>query len=121
MPNSLQPLHKTNQEKYTGPVASASKDSSDTWNHLFTCVSCFLVQYPSLIKNSATRGCLFDEDITPSNAQDDPLLDIQDPITKARARQLNLQVSSFLNKSFYDFENRLLPNDYSVLRNHGED
>jgi len=59
--------------------------------------------------------------LTPLNAQDDSLLDIQGPITRARARQLNLQVSSFLSKSFYDFENRLLPNDYIVLRNHGED
>ena len=57
----------------------------------------------------------FDEDITPSDAHDDPTL------TRARARQLNLQVSSFLSKSLYDFENRLLPNDYIVLRNHGED
>ena len=61
------------------------------------------------------------EDITPLDAQDDPPLDIQGPITRARARQLNLQVSSFLSKSLYDFENRLLPNDYIVLRNHGED
>ena len=30
-------------------------------------------------------------------------------------------MSSFLSKSFYDFENRLLPNDYIVIRNHGED
>jgi len=30
-------------------------------------------------------------------------------------------VSSFLSKSLYDFENKLLPNDYIVLRNHGED
>ena len=30
-------------------------------------------------------------------------------------------MSSFLSKSFYDFENRLLTNDYIVLRNHGED
>ena len=62
-----------------------------------------------------------DEDITPLDAQDDPTLDIQGPITTARARQLNLQVSSFLSNSLYDFENRLLPNDYIVLRNHGED
>jgi len=67
------------------------------------------------------RGRPCDEDITPSNAQDDPPLDIQGPITRACARQLNLQVSSFLSKSFYDFENRLLPNDYVVLWNHGED
>ena len=55
------------------------------------------------------------------DVQDDPPLNIQGPITRARAQQLNLQVSSFLGKSLYDFENRLLPNDYIVLRNHGED
>jgi len=55
------------------------------------------------------------------DAQDDPPLDIQGPITRARARQLNLQVSSFLSKSLYDFENKLLPNNYIVLQNHGED
>ena len=60
-----------------------------------------------------------DEDITPSDAHDDPTLDFHGPITRARVRQLNLQVSSFLSKSLYDFQNRLLPNDYIVLRNHG--
>jgi hypothetical protein len=61
-----------------------------------------------------------DEDITPSNTHNDPLLDIQGLITRARARPLNLEVSSFLSNSLYDFENRLLPNDYIVLRNEGE-
>jgi hypothetical protein len=50
-----------------------------------------------------------------------PPLDIQGPITRARARQLNLEVSSFLSTSTYDFKNRLLPNDYIMMRNHGED
>jgi hypothetical protein len=63
---------------------------------------------------------VFDEDVTPSHTHNDPLLDIQGPITKARARQLNLEVSSFLCNSLYDFENRLLPNDYIVLRNERE-
>ena len=45
---------------------------------------------------------------------------IQGPITRARARQLNLEVSSFLNTSLYDFEDKLLPNDYIVIRIHGE-
>jgi hypothetical protein len=61
-----------------------------------------------------------DEDITPSHTHNDPLLDIQGPITRARARQLNLEVSSFLSNSLYDSENRLLPNDYIVLRYEGE-
>ena len=62
-----------------------------------------------------------DEDITPSDTQNNPPLDIQGPITRARARQLNLQVSSFLSTSLCDYKNRLLPNDYIVIRNHGED
>jgi hypothetical protein len=47
-------------------------------------------------------------------------LNVQGPITRARARQLNLEVSSFLNSSSYDYENRLLLNDYIVIRNHGK-
>jgi hypothetical protein len=48
-------------------------------------------------------------------------LDIQYPITRAHARQLNLEVSSFLSTSTYNFENRLLPNDYIMIRNQVED
>ena len=61
-----------------------------------------------------------DEDITSSDAHETPL-DIQGPITRARAQQLNLEVRSFLSTSFYDFENRLLSHDYIVIRNKGED
>jgi hypothetical protein len=61
-----------------------------------------------------------DEDITPSDARN-TLLNIQGPITRARARQLNLHMSSFLSTSFYDFENRLLPNDYILIKNEGDD
>jgi hypothetical protein len=62
-----------------------------------------------------------DEDITHFDACNTSPLDIQDPITRARARQLNLEVSSFLSTSTYSFKNRLLPNDYIVIRNQGED
>jgi hypothetical protein len=68
--------------------------------------------FPSLLPD--------DEDITPLDTNNNPPLNVQDPITRARARQLNLEVSSFLNSSSYDYENRLLPNDYIVIRNHGE-
>jgi hypothetical protein len=61
-----------------------------------------------------------DEDITPSDAHNTPL-DIQGPITRARARQLNLEVSSFLSTCFYDFDYRLLPNNYIMIRNEEED
>ena len=50
-----------------------------------------------------------------------PQVDIQGQITRARARQLNLQVSSFLSNYSREFENSLLPNDLIVLRNKRED
>ena len=52
---------------------------------------------------------------------DPPQDDIQGPITRARARQLNLQVSSFLSYVYCESENRLLPNVLIVLKNKGED
>ena len=45
---------------------------------------------------------------------------MQGPMTRARMRQLNLEVSSFLSDPFHTFENRLLPNDVILLRNIGE-
>ena len=59
---------------------------------------------------------LSDEDINPMDTNDTPQDDIQGPITRARARQLNLQVSSFLSNVYCESENRLLPNDLIVLR-----
>jgi hypothetical protein len=61
-----------------------------------------------------------DEDITHLDAHNTPPLNIQGPITRARARQLNLDVRSFLSTSTYDFKNILLPNNYIVIRNQGE-
>ena len=61
------------------------------------------------------------EDITPSDAPADPPTIMQGPMTRARMRQLNLEVSSFLSDLFYTYENRLLPNDIILLRNIGED
>ncbi len=46
---------------------------------------------------------------------------MQGPITRAHARQLNLQVSSVLSTSLCVFQNRLLANDLIKIRNHGED
>ena len=65
-----------------------------------------------------------DEDITPTDIHETSPLDIQTiqgPITRARARQLNLEVSSLLSVPFNRFENRLLPIVYNVIRNQGED
>jgi hypothetical protein len=50
-----------------------------------------------------------------------PQADIQGPITRARARQLNLHVISFLRNYSCSFESSMLPNDLIVLRNEGED
>ena len=61
-----------------------------------------------------------DEDITPSDIPVDPPTVMQGPMTRARMRELNLDVSSFLNDPFHTFENRLLPNDVILLRNIGE-
>ena len=50
-----------------------------------------------------------------------PQVDVQGSITRARARLLNLQVSSFLSNYSCDFESSLLPNDLIILRNKRED
>jgi hypothetical protein len=63
----------------------------------------------------------YDEDITTINTNNTPLVDVQGPITRARARQLNLQVSSFLCTYSCAFENIVLPNELIVLRNEGKD
>jgi hypothetical protein len=61
-----------------------------------------------------------DEDITPLDAPADPVAIMQGPMTRARMRQLNLEVNSFLSDPFHTFENRLLYNDVILLRNIGE-
>ena len=61
-----------------------------------------------------------DDDITPSDVPADPPTVMQGPMTRARKRQLNLEVSSFLSDTFHTFENILLPNDVILLRNIGE-
>ena len=45
-----------------------------------------------------------DEDITPSDVPTDPPTIMQGPMTRARMRQLNLEVSSFLSDLFHTFE-----------------
>jgi hypothetical protein len=72
---------------------------------------------PTPTKPNEARG---DEDITPSDALADPPTIMQGPMTRARRRQLNLEVSSFLSDPFHTFENRLLPNDVILIRNIGE-
>ena len=62
-----------------------------------------------------------DEDITPMDTNNTPLVDDQGPITRSRARQLKLQVSSFLCTYSCAFENNVLPNELIILRNEGKD
>jgi hypothetical protein len=64
---------------------------------------------------------LYDEDVTLMDTNNTPQVDIQGPITRAHARQLNLQVISFLRNYSCAFESSMLPNDLIVLRNEGED
>ena len=61
-----------------------------------------------------------DEDITPSDTNGIPHMDMQGSITRARAHQLNQQVSSFLC-SFGNYENGMLPNDAIIFGENGED
>jgi hypothetical protein len=46
---------------------------------------------------------------------------VDSSITRTHARQLNLQVISFLSNYSCAFESSMLPNDLIVLRNEGED
>ena len=74
----------------------------------------------SQLRCSAVGVTQTDEDITPSDVPTNPPTVMQGPMTRARMRQLNLEVSSFLSDPFHTFENRLLPNDVILLRNIGE-
>jgi hypothetical protein len=65
-----------------------------------------------------------DEDIPPVDIQEVPPLDIQaiqGPTTRACAWQLNLEVSFLLSVSINSLQNGLLPNDYIMIRNQGDD
>jgi hypothetical protein len=57
------------------------------------------------------------EDITRLDTSNTPHIDMQGPITRARAHRLNQEVSSFLC-TFSNYKNGMLPND--VIRNNGE-
>ena len=64
-----------------------------------------------------------DEDISPMHRTKTPPIVMQGPLTRARARQLNQQVSLFLSSSSYICKDGMLSNgaiDYVVLRNFGE-
>jgi hypothetical protein len=65
-----------------------------------------------------------DEDITPMYTVETHPIVIQGPITRACARQLHQQVSSFLSTCAYCCKDGMLSNDiidYIVLRNLGDD
>jgi hypothetical protein len=79
----------------------------------FRNINCELINLRSFTFN--------DEDITPMDTNNTTQVDIQGPITRARARQLNLQVISFLRNYSCAFTSSMLPNDLIVLSNEGED
>jgi hypothetical protein len=69
-------------------------------------------------REDSRGGRLADEDITLLDAPTvAPSIMQRGPMTRARRRQLNLEVSSFLSDLFYTFENKLLPNDVILIRN----
>jgi hypothetical protein len=82
---------------------------------------CEVVYLTPNILQDLIIGKQLDEDITPMDTNNTPQVDIQGPITHARARQLNLQVISFLRNYSCAFESSMLPNDLIVLRNEGDD
>jgi hypothetical protein len=62
-----------------------------------------------------------DEDIRASDATNTFLVDMQVPMNRTQAQQLNLQLSSFQITLSIDFENILLHNNLIIVRNHGDD
>jgi hypothetical protein len=62
-----------------------------------------------------------DEDITTAHIHNNPSSSIEGPITRARARQLNLEVSSFLSTHSSNLENRLLSYECLLISNQGDD
>jgi hypothetical protein len=62
-----------------------------------------------------------DEDIRGLDTTNTFLVDMQVPMNRTQARQLNLQVSTFQITLPTDFGNIFLPNDVIIVRNHGDD
>ena len=77
-----------------------------------------LSTYAASVSDVARRT---DEYITTMDTNNTPLVDVQGPITRSRARQLNSQVSLFLCTYSCAFENSVLPNELIVLKNEGKD
>jgi len=62
-----------------------------------------------------------DEDITPMDTHNTLQVATRGAITRARAWQINLQLTSFLCTLFHDCVNRLLPNDIIIFRKYLDD
>ena len=62
------------------------------------------------------KGC--NEDINPLHTH---ITYQEGPITRVRARQLKIPVSSFLGTPFCDYKGKLLPNDIIIFSNFGVD
>jgi hypothetical protein len=61
-----------------------------------------------------------EKDITPLDTNSTSHVDMQGPITRARAHRINQEVSLLLC-TFSNYDNSMLPNDVIILRNKGED
>jgi hypothetical protein len=73
-----------------------------------------------VIRTSRHGVAKSDQDITTLHTTT-PSIELQGPITRSRAQQLNHQVNSLLCLSANDYENRLLRNKVIVIRNQGVD
>jgi hypothetical protein len=104
---STKAYYPSNSKPSFNPKREVRKETPKPREEAFICMFC----------GSAGH----DEDITPMDTNNTPQGDIQGPITRARARQLNLQVISFLRNYSCAFESSMLPNDLIVFRNEGED
>jgi hypothetical protein len=99
---------------YVGTVFQPIKSDLDQFN-FFDILDLKPLKWVNLPSWSWLR--VSDEDITPLDTPNDPPSTMQGPMTRARMRQLNLEVSLFLSNHFHSFENRLLPDDVIMLRN----
>jgi hypothetical protein len=62
-----------------------------------------------------------DENITPMDTHNTLQVATRGAITRERAWQINLQLTSFLCTLFHDYVNRLLPNDIIVITKYLDD
>jgi hypothetical protein len=72
----------------------------------------------SRLCSTSTQRCFIYTSAPGSHKQS--IVAIQGPITRARARQLQYQVKSFLSSTPCQLQDRLLPNEILIVRNEGQ-